>query len=225
MKVIIYEIARIIGLITGYPAQLLLFKRRTYYEYGEDGRRTNLFKGGKLIISNHFSMLDYVLTSFVVFPRKLNAVSGEDPYKIPFFRWGMKFFGTIKADRITRSMRFMDECVKVIKDKGQLCQIFPEGHNTPDGKIHEFKHSYLVIAYRAGAPIVPIVTDGNYGLFKRASVIVGQEIDISGFFTPGLRTPPRAELEVANQYVFNKVLALRQELEDRKNKKKRKNKK
>ena len=211
----IYDIFRMIGLITGYPAQLLFFKRRTFYE-GE--KQKDAFKGGKLIIMNHFSIVDYIMTSFIVFPRKLNAVSAEIPFKYPIARFGMRFFGTIQCNRETRSMRFMDEAAAVIK-KGQLVQIFPEGQNTPDGKIHEFKKSYLVIAYRANAPIIPIVTDGNYNLFKRTSVIIGNEIDLSEFFTPGRRTPTREELEKANEYVFGKILELREELEKRKKEK------
>lgn len=208
----IYAIFRLIGLVLGYPLQLLFFKRKTYYE---DKRQTHIFKGGKLIISNHFNMFDYVLTSFIVFPRKLNVVASEAPFKNKFFRFGMKFFGAIQCNRETRSMRFMDEAAAVIK-RGQLCQIFPEGRNTPDGKIHEFKRSYLVIAHRANAPIIPIVTDGNYGIFKRTSVMIGKEIDISSFFSSDRAIPPREELEKANEFVFNKVLELREELERRK---------
>ena len=213
-----FEIGRVIGVILGYPVQLLFFKRKTYYE--NDKKNPNLFKGGKLIVSNHFNMFDYVLGCFVVFPRKLNAVASEMPFKSKITRIGMKFFGAVQANRETRSMRFIDQSVEIIK-KGQLVQIYPEGRNTPDGKIHPFKHSYLAIAYRAGCPIVPVVTDGNYGIFKRAHVCIGEEIDVSPFFTPGRRTPPREELERANEYVFAKILELRQRIEDEKNKKKR----
>ena len=206
----LYDIFRMIGLITGYPFQLLFFKRKTYYEGGEKFR---FRKGGKLIITNHYNMLDYVLTSFTVFPRKLNVVASEMPFRSKILRFLMKFFGVIQANRITKNMGFMDEAADVIK-KGQLVQIYPEGQNTPDGNIHEFKKSYIVIAYRAGAPIVPIVTDGNYGLFKRARVIIGKEIDVSQFITSGRRTPTRQELENANNYIFGKVLALRKELEE-----------
>ena len=214
-----YEIFRLLGIFLGYPLQLLFFKRKTFWE---DKRATDLRRGGKLIISNHFNLFDYVLGCFVVFPRKLNAVAGEHAFRNPFFRFGMKFFGTVEANRETRSMKFIDQSVEIIK-KGQLMQIYPEGHNTPDGKIHEFKHSYLVIAYRANCPIVPIVTDGNYGVFKRVRVYVGKEIDVTQFFTEssreGRRTPPRDQLERANEYVYSKVLELRQRLEDDKNKK------
>ena len=109
---VIYAIFRTIGLITGYPIQLLFFKRRTFYE---DKKSTHLFRGGKLIVSNHFNMFDYVLTSFIVCPRKLNVVTSEAPFKNPFFRFGMKFFGAIQANRETKNMGFMDESAKAIK--------------------------------------------------------------------------------------------------------------
>lgn len=206
----IYTIFRLIGLVTGFPIQLIYFKRKTYYE-GE--KYKGLRKGGKLIISNHFNMFDYVLTSFIVFPRKLNVVASELPFRSKILSFGMKFFGAIQCNRESKRMRFIDEAADVI-NKEQLVLIYPEGRNTPDGNIHEFKHSYLVIAHRAKSPIVPIVSDGNYGIFKRASVIIGNEIDVSRFFTSDRPTPTREELKNANDYVYNKVLELREELEN-----------
>ena len=208
----IYEIFRVIGLVLGYPLQLLFFKRKTYYE---DKKETHFFKGGRLIISNHFNMFDYVLTSFIVFPRKLNVVTSEMPFRNKFFAFGMKFFGAIKCDRETRSMRFVDVSADTVK-KGQLVLIYPEGRNTPDGKMHPFKPSYLVIAYRSGTPIIPMITDGRYGIFKRTSVMIGKEIDVSHFFKTGARTPSREELAAANEYVYNRMLELQAELERRK---------
>lgn len=200
-------------MVSGYPLQMLFFKRKIFYEKG--ARR--IPKGGALIISNHYNLFDYVHNAFLVFPRRLNPIASEDPFKRPFFRWGMKFFGAIEANRISKNMKFVDRAAEVIK-KGQLVQIFPEGRNTPDGNIHQFKHSYLVIAYRSSAPIIPIITDGNYSPLKRVSVMVGAPIDVSGFFTGGGRTPSREELSSANDFVYKKVLELRCELEERKKK-------
>ncbi len=208
----IFDIFRVIGMFLGYPIQWLFFKQKTYYE---DKKNPKTFKGGKLLISNHYNFFDYAVTSFMVFPRRLSAVTSEGPFKYKFLRFGMKFFGAIECNRITKNMGFMDKAADVIK-KGQLVQIYPEGRNTPDGKIHPFKKSYLIIAHRAKAPIVPVITDGNYGIFKRTSVIVGNEIDVSKFFTTDREMPPREEIEKANEYVYNKVLELREELEKRK---------
>ena len=208
----IFDIFRVIGMFLGYPIQWLFFKQKTYYE---DKKNPKTFKGGKLLISNHYNFFDYGVTAFMVFPRKLNAVTSEGPFKYKLLRFGMKFFGAIECNRKTKNMGFMDKAADVIK-KGQLVQIYPEGRNTPDGKIHPFKKSYLIIAHRAKAPIVPVVTDGNYGIFKRTSIIIGNEIDVSKFFTTDREMPPREEIEKANEYVYNKVLELREELEKRK---------
>lgn len=209
-----YTILRWFALIQGFPAQLLFFKRKTYYEEGAP--RKPWRRGGALIISNHFSLLDYMMNMFVVLPRRLNVVASEHAFRNRFVAFGMRFFGGIQADRITKDMRFMDDSADVIR-KGHLVQIFPEGHNTDDGTIKPFSQSYIVIAYRAEAPIVPIVTDGNYGFFKRAHIIVGKPIHLSELITstPDVRrTPTRAERESVNELIFNKILALRQELED-----------
>ena len=205
----IYEIFRVIGVIFGYPLLVLFFKKKTYYV---DKKNTNLKKGGKLIVSNHYNMLDYVFTCYLVAPRKLNAVASEMPFKSKITRFGMKFFGAIEANRETRSMKFVDICADVLK-RGQLVQIFPEGKNTPDGKIHEFKPSYTLIAHRANVPIVLVITDGNYGLFKRTSVIISEEIDVSKFINPSSKTTTKEERINLNNYIYKRALELREELE------------
>ena len=223
MKNFIYDFFRWIAIIFGYPLQLIFFKRKTYYE--EDATKKPWRKGGALVISNHYNALDYIMTMFAVLPRKLNVVASEMPYQNKFLAFGMKFFGGIQANRITRDMSFMDKSADVISH-GKLVQIFPEGRNTDDGNIQPFKKSYIVIAHRAGCPIIPIVTDGNYGFFKRAHVIVGKEINISEHISTTDSMPTKEELNKVNEIVFNKVLALRQQLEELKtSSKQRKNNK
>ena len=209
------EFFRLLGIFTGWPIQLLFFKRKTYYE---NGKKVKLKKGGKLIISNHYNLVDYVLGCFVVCPRKLYVVASEHAFRNAFFRFGMKFFGVVKADRTTRSMSFVNESASLIKD-GKLVQIFPEGKNTPDGSLQPFFASYVLIAHRANAPIVPIISDGNYGLFKRVRVMIGQEIYISDIVGETGKILRREEIDKVNEYVYNKVAELRQQIEEKKKKK------
>ena len=217
----IYDFFRWLAIILGYPMQLIFFKRKTYYE---TTKRKSWKKGGALVISNHYNVMDYFMSMFLVLPRKLNVVTSEMPYQNKFLAFGMKFVGGIQANRITRDMSFISKSADLIT-KGQLVQIYPEGRNTPDGNIHPFKKSYIVIAHQANAPIIPIVTDGNYGLFKRAHVLVGNPINVSDYITSTGRMPTKAELNSVNDIIFNKMLALRQQLEElkassRKNKRK-----
>ena len=205
-----YELFRWIFLITGYLPQLLFFKRKTYYEPGAPRRPWK--KGGALVISNHFSVIDYFMSMFIVAPRKLNVVCSEIAYQSKFCTWGMRFCGGIEANRITRSMSFVKESVGLIR-KGKLVQIFPEGRNTPDGKIHDFKRSYILIAHRANAPIIPIVSDGAYHPFKRARVMVGKPILLSDYIDTAPAILPREDREKVNAIIHAKVLELREELE------------
>ena len=210
MRNFFYDLFRWLAIIFGYPLQLIFFKRKIYYE--DNVKKKKWKKGGALIISNHYNVMDYFLNMFLVLPRKLNVVTSEMPYQNKFLAFGMKFVGGIQANRITRDMGFMSKSAEVIQ-KGQLVQIYPEGRNTPDGNIHPFKKSYIVIAHRAKAPIIPVVTDGNYGIFKRASVLVGRPINVSDYITSTGPMPTKEELNTVNDIVFNKVLDLRQQLE------------
>ena len=148
----IYELFRWIGLISGYPLQLLFFKRKTYYEdKSEQGRHV---RGGALVISNHYSPLDYIMNMFLFPFRKLHVVMSEVTFrgrKKKLFKFLTKFHGGICSDRDIMGMKFIDDSVEVIENGG-LVQIFPEAHITTDGDMHEFKTSYLMIALRSDAP-------------------------------------------------------------------------
>lgn len=211
---ILFDIFRWFAIIQGFWLYWLFFKRKTYYEEGDPRRKSRRFKGPKLIISNHYCVLDFMLNMFLVLPRKLWVVASEHAYRNKLQGFGMRFFGGIPCDRRIRSMRFMEKSVEVLKNGGMV-QIFPEGRNTDDGLIGPFYASYIVIAHRAGVPIIPIVTDGNYGFFKRTHVLVGNEIDLKDYITAEGPIIPRDQLESANEAIRNHVLALKSDLDAR----------
>lgn len=218
---IIREFFRWLALITGWPAQLIVFKRKTYYENKDSQSR--FVKGGALIISNHYSVFDFFVNLFLFPFRKLYVVywsqGGLRGEKI--IRWGMRFFGGIPSNRESMSMRFIDDSVKHL-ERGKLVQIYPEAHITDDGEMHPFKPSYLLIALRAGVPIIPVITDGNYGLFRRVHLIIGEKIILSEDEIS--EDPTREELEALNDKIYQKCLRLKQELEARIENDKRKGK-
>ena len=204
---IIYDIFRWIGVFTGYPFKWIFFKTKSYYESEKAPRRV---RGGALIISNHFNLLDYIQNALIFFPRKLYVVASEYAFKNALIRFGMKFWGGIQANRITKSMQFVTESVRKIRD-GYLVQIFPEGHNTDDGTIKPFYSSYILIALRANAPIIPVISDGNYGLFKQVHLIIGEPIDLNNYLSS--EKVDQDEIIRLNEIVYAKVLQLRKELD------------
>ncbi len=206
MKLLL-EVFRWLGTITGYPFKWLFFKTKVYYENENLSRR---IKGGALVISNHFNPFDYVQNALLLFPRKLFVVASEDAFRNRFQTFGMRFFGGIQANRVTKSMRFVIESVKEIK-RGHLVQIFPEGHNTDDGTIKPFYPSYILIALKSNCLIYPIITDGNYGIFKRVHIMFGEPIDLSQYTTA--KKPTKEDILRLDAIVYQKVLALREELD------------
>ena len=208
------EIFRWLALITGWPVQLLVFKRKTYYE--DRRAQGRMVRGKALIVSNHFSVFDYMVNIFLFPFRKLYVVYW--PQNSKRIRWGMKFFGGIVSDRDVMSLRFMDESVKTL-EKGRIVQIYPEAYISEDGRMDEFKPSYVLIALRAEAPIIPVITDGNYGFFKRVHLIIGKPIDLWDYCTS--EDPTKEEIMALNDIVYKKCLELQRELEARKQNKRR----
>ena len=112
----------------------------------------------------------------------------------------------------------MDESVKTL-EKGRIVQIYPEAYISEDGRMDEFKPSYVLIALRAEAPIIPVITDGQYGLFKRVHLIIGKPIDLWDYCTS--EDPTKEEIMELNDIVYKKCLELQRELEARKQNKRR----
>lgn len=212
----IYEAFRWLAIITGAPFLAIYFKTKIYYEDKAVSNRH--VKGPALIIGNHFGVPDFIVSMYTLFPRKINIVSAEYPYRNKLNAFGMRFFHGILADRRVNSLRFMDESVKCLR-KGELVQIFPEGHNTDDGTIKPFMPSYLMIALRADVPIIPIITDGQYGLFKRNHILIGKPIYLDDLCTSV--NPSREEIVQMNEAVRGEALRLQRLLETMKGKKTR----
>lgn len=205
-----HHIGRWVGILTGWPAQLVYFKRKVYFQNKKvQGRR---IKGGALVISNHYNPADFVNNTFLLFPRMLYVVASEYAFMTPGLKVGMKFFGGIETDRNIHGMSFIHQGAALLK-KGKLLQIFPEGHNTEDGLIHPFYPSYLVLALMGNAPIIPVISDGNYGLTKRLHVIIGEPIDLRDHFPGGKYT--QEDLDRVNQRIYEHVLQLRQLLDEK----------
>ncbi len=204
----IYDIIRWYGIIHAYPLYWIFFKRKTYYEDKADFKRHK--KQGAMVICNHFNVFDYMMAMFFMLPRKLYIIASEYSFRNKLISFGMRFYGGIETNRNSKSLKFMDESIALIK-KGKLVEIFPEGHNTPDGEIHEFKPSYILIALRADSVIIPIVTDGNYGFFRQAHLLVGKAIYLSEYGID--KHSSKEEILEANEKIRQRVIGLKAQLD------------
>ncbi len=212
-----YEIGRWLLMVLTYPMRLFFFKTKAYYEDKADFKIHK--KQGAMVITNHYNPCDYMVNLFFFLPRKLHIVAAEKAFRMKIGSFTMRFFGGIQANRNTQSLRFIDESVAVLKE-GKLLQIFPEGHTTKDGKIRDFYPTYILIALRADSVIIPVVTDGNYGITKQAHILVGKSIHLSEFGMGPRAT--KEEICNANHLIRERIIAMRETLEELKQKKSKK---
>lgn len=158
--------------ITGILPALLFFKPKIYLQEGA-GRK---LPKSCILVSNHKSLMDFALY-LMLFPlRTIRFLMAEVLFqKGKLFSRFLYALGGIFVDRNAFSFDFVRDSLEVL-DRGGTVGIFPESRLPVNGKPWPFKPSVAYIALRTDVPVVPIYTDGNYGLFKRTHVMIGAPI-------------------------------------------------
>ena len=196
--------------VTGFLPALIFFKPQVYL-LNENCRRN--LKRPSILMSNHTSLLDFVLY-LIVFPfLSIHFLMAEVLYnKGKLFATFLDKIGGIKTDRNIHNFEFVSQSLEVL-DKNGIVGIFPQGRLPVNGNIFPFKSGVSFIASKTDAPIIPVYTDGNYGLFKRAHVMIGEEIYIKDMLSSS--HPDAKELDKITQHLQNITYDLKNELEKR----------
>lgn len=204
----------IIVKITGFIPAMIFFKPKVYYEDKEGPRGSKAFKGPVMLVSNHKKLLDmplYMMTFPFVTVRFLIAEVMYNKSKL--FAWFLNHIGGIEVDRDNFRFGFISESSEVLSGGGTL-GIFPAGRLPVKGKDFPFKPSVTIIAKNSGAQIVPVYTDGNYGLFKRTHVVVGKKLSIEEFASGS--EDERTENDIMTKKLEEKVMSLASLITDKK---------
>lgn len=197
--------------ITGAWAAIPFFKPKVYYQ-NKDMQGKSLPKPS-IVISNHVSLLDFVVYLFVFWRNFIRFQVAEVMFNKSGFMSGLLYrLGCIRVDRDTFDFSFIGDSLDAL-DNGEVLGIFPSGRLPVNGKPFPFKPSAVFIALRTDAPIIPVYTDGQYGLTKRTRIVVGEPIYIKDYCQSP--EPSREELETLTHMLEDKVYALRGYIEER----------
>lgn len=160
--------------ITGVIPALLFFKPRIHLAKNAHRRLPKPC----IFMSNHTSLMDFPLY-FLIFPfRSIRFLMAEVLFKKgKFFSWFLYSLGGVYVDRDAYDFSFVSDTIELL-DKGKTVGIFPEGRLPLNGKHYPFKPSVVYIALHTDAPIVPVYTAGKYSFFKRADIVIGEEINV-----------------------------------------------
>lgn len=120
-----------------------------------------------VFVGNHCSQYD-IFSFQGYFSHDFRWIAKKELFSIPLLGQAMQRVGYISIDRShgRQALKSLDEAAKQIA-AGTSVLIFPEGTRSADGLLHEFKTGAVLLAIKAGVPIVPIGFNGSYEVLPK----------------------------------------------------------
>ncbi|MBR2476680.1 MAG: 1-acyl-sn-glycerol-3-phosphate acyltransferase [Clostridia bacterium] len=207
MSRLVLGFVKLTGVLPAY-----LFLKPKVYKVNKSSKRFLPKKA--ILMSNHVSLLDFVLYVLIFLWRNIYFLIAEVMFnKGKLFAWFLYKIGGIFVDRNACNFSFVEESLDVLENNG-VVGIFPQGRLPVNGKPFPYKPGIVLVALRTDAPIVPVYTDGNYGLFKRTHVIIGEEIYLKDYINHDGEVT-NEEIASLTKMLEEKNYALKEELEKR----------
>ncbi|MBI5285548.1 MAG: 1-acyl-sn-glycerol-3-phosphate acyltransferase [Chloroflexi bacterium] len=115
--------------------------------------------GGAILVSNHLNNADPCIIPGV-FKRRIITMAKKEMFKWPGINLLFRFIGAFPVDRQGADIAALREAQHVVTD-GLLLLMFPEGTRSRDCQLHRGFPGTALVAYRTGAPIIPVAISGT----------------------------------------------------------------
>ncbi|MFM8396102.1 MAG: AMP-binding protein, partial [Acidobacteriota bacterium] len=145
---------------------------RLFLRLEVEGREELLkLKAPFLICPNHQSYLDSFLVCST-YPRQILDLTFHVGAKMYFASrwtaWLARSINVVPVDANVNLLRAMRAGAAGLR-AGKILNIYPEGHRTYDGQLHDFKLGAAILATELNLPIVPVAIDGAWRVLPRDS--------------------------------------------------------
>ena len=135
--------------------------------------------GAAIICPNHVHFWD-APTIVAYTKRKVNALAKEELFVNGFVKWLADQTGIYPIKRNSADLQAIKIALKVLKND-ELLMLFPEGTRNGIAKGVKPKNGAVVIAAKAGVPIIPIGVNGSFKPFSKITIKIGTPIDYSKY--------------------------------------------
>jgi 1-acyl-sn-glycerol-3-phosphate acyltransferase len=162
----------------------------------------NIPPGPCLFAANHTSSADAPAVVGAI-PRQVAILLKESLFRWPIIGQAFRLAKFVPVRRTDRdsAMASIERGAQGLR-AGTSFLIYPEGTRSPDGRLQAFKKGAVVLAIKAGVPIVPVACAGAHKVMaKRSMVIRPGEIVVR--FCPPIET---AGYTVERRDELNEVL-------------------
>ncbi len=186
---------------TGALPILLWLRPKIYRPFG-----TKTPKGGVLITANHRSLIDPV-TVHTAFPwRRLHCLATKELYNTKLKSAFFNRMHCIMVDKENFSLASFHEVEEQLRS-GHAVLIFPEGglNHDKEDTIHAFKSGAVLMAHKAGAPILPIYIVKREKWYERQRIVIGEPFDVR---SETGRLPSMTQLTEASETLRKKEIEL-----------------
>ncbi len=126
--------------------------------------------GTCLFIANHTSTVDAPAVVDAI-PRRIAILLKQSLFRYPIVGQAFRLAHFIPVDRSKQesAIASLEKAIAAMRG-GQSFLIYPEGTRSPDGRLQEFKKGAVVMAIKAGVPIVPIACSGAHRIMRKRSL-------------------------------------------------------
>jgi 1-acyl-sn-glycerol-3-phosphate acyltransferase len=127
-------------------------------------------QGVCLFAANHTSTADAPAVVGAI-PRRIAILLKEALFRYPIVGAAFRLARFIPVDRRSRdsALESLEKAVLELRS-GQSFLIYPEGTRSPDGRLQHFKKGAVVMAIKAGVPIVPVACSGAHRVMQKRSL-------------------------------------------------------
>ena len=166
--------------------------------------RKNLPEGACILCGNHSGYADPI---WVFLAARLRyppwTMAKEKIFRKPLFGRLLLAFRAFPVNRKAVDVAAVKKSLTVLK-KGDKLLIFPEGTRVKKGKTSNPKSGALLLANRAGVPVVPVYITPNRKPFQPIKVIIGEA------YTPAYscRRPENDELDKLTAEMMARIYGL-----------------
>jgi len=138
-------------------------------------------------------------------PRRIAVLLKESLFQWPIVGQAFRSVNFVPVNRSHResAIASVEKASEAMK-RGQSFLIYPEGTRSPDGRLQEFKKGAVVMAIKAGVPIVPMVCSGAHHIMEKRSLVIHPGEIVVEFLEP----------IDASQYSFEERDVLNQKVHD-----------
>jgi len=165
------------GVLYGFCKAAYLAFSTVFHPVKVIGKEYVPAEGKVIICANHQSLQDPLLLATYL-KRRLHFMAQKELFKNKLFG---KFLGALGAFPVARGendLSAIRTSFKLLAEDKAL-GIFPEGTRFHDGEMHALQNGVAMLALRGKSPVVPAYIEGDYRLFRKMKLIVGEPVDLS----------------------------------------------